>query len=305
MQQGILVTAYKKPDWLQRMLNRFGPNVSFFVHVDRKSSAEDQDRYRQLTHAHENLVFVSNQYEVNWGGFNHLKAILLLVQKAVESGIGYCHLITGQDYPVKSATYFETQLDGRQNFIEFFPLPTSNWKDGGLDRLIYYHFHDIFDPKTRLGKVPLKLLAGIQGVLHMKRPLPDNVRFYGGSTYWSLNRVCLEYVLDYIRRDPSFLARFRYTFCAEEVFFQTVLLNSPLRETLINDNRRYICWHTRNGSAPAILDASDFDSIITSKALFARKMAYPESQDLVDRIDKMVHSVISSGGAGRRDGEHD
>jgi hypothetical protein len=299
MQQGILVTAYKHADWLSRVLNRLGRDFSFFIHVDRKSSPRDREQYRNLSHSQRNPIVVCSQYEVNWGGFNHLRAILLLVQKALESGMDYCHLITGQDYPVKSADYFHTQLDGKQNYIEFFPLPTNRWRDGGLDRLAYYHLHDVFDAKTRFGGVSLTLLSALQRALHHRRHLPSTIRFYGGSTYWSLNRACLEYVLDYIEHDPYFLDRFRHTFCSEEIFFQTILLNSPLHETLVNDNRRYICWHGRHGSVPAILEEEDFSSIMSSNALFARKMAYPVSQGLVDQIDLAVHSVVSRAGKQR------
>jgi hypothetical protein len=296
MQQGILVTAYKHADWLSRVLNRLGPDFSFFIHVDRKSSLRDQEQYRRLSHSHRNLIVVCSQYEVNWGGFNHLRAILLLVQKALENGMDYCHLITAQDYPIKSANYFHAQLDGKQNYIEFFPLPTNKWSDGGLDRLAYYHLHDVFDAKTRLGRLSLHFLSAVQRALYRRRRLPSTLRFYGGSTYWSLNRACLEHVLDYIEHDPYFLARFHHTFCSEEILFQTILVNSPLRETLVNDNLRYICWHGRHGSVPAILEEEDFSSIMSSNALFARKMAYPVSQDLVDQIDLAVHSVDSHTG---------
>ena len=303
MQQGILVTAYKHTDWLPRVVNRLGPDVAFFIHVDRKSSPRDQAQYRQLCHSQKNRIAVFSQYEVNWGGFNHLRAILLLVQKALESGMDYCHLITGQDYPVKSADYFHAELDGKKNFIEFFPLPTDQWRHGGLDRLVYYHLHDVFDARTRIGRLSLDFFTALQRTMHLKRSLPSTPRLYGGSTYWSLNRACLEYVLGYIEQAPAFLARFRHTFCAEEIFFQTILANSPLHETLINDNRRYICWHGRHGSTPAILEGEDFGSIMSSDALFARKMAYPMSQDLVDQIDLAVHSVIPH--AGKQGGGYD
>jgi len=293
MKQGILVTAFKEPAWLERVVQCFGPGFSFFIHVDRKSPASVREGYRVLATRYDSIVFLSSFYHVNWGGFNHLQAILLLVQQALESGMEYCHLITGQDYPVQRPEYFACQLSKGKNYMEFFSLPTSNWLHGGLDRLVFYHFYDVFDRKTYPGKKAIKILKSLQKMLPVRRKLPNGIRLYGGGTYWSLDRACLEYVMEYIQRRPAFLDRFRYTFCAEEIFFQTVLLNSPLRDFIVNDHRRYICWEGRHGSLPAILDVSDFEKITHSNALFARKIAYPESSELVDLVDRKVHQLSS------------
>ena len=289
MKQGILVTAYKRPEWLYRVIEQLGQDFSFFIHVDRKTPLRDQERFRELSRSHGNVTFVSNSYKVNWGGFNHLQAILLLSERALESGMEYCHLITGQDYPVKSASYFGQELTKEISYIDYFELPSIYW-GGGLDRMTLFHLNDVLNRKTIGGKASLVLLAAIQRLFRVERSLPNNVGLYGGSTYWSLNRACLDYVLDFIKRDPSFLDCFRYTFCPEEMFFQTVLLNSPLRDTLVNDNLRYILWEKRYGSYPAILDSSDVGPILSSTALFARKIAYPESLELVNQIDSAVYA---------------
>lgn len=285
IKQAILITAYKEPEWVEQIIRCLGSEFYYFLHIDKKSSDSDWIRYSGLAEKYPNIVFISNLYKVNWGGFNHLRAILLLVEKALELEMDYCHLITGQDYPVKSAHYFATEFQNSENYMEYFALPTTNWNGGGLDRLIYYQFHDEFDMKTFLGKKVVKSLKSIQKGLSIKRKLPENFQFYGGSTYWSLNRNCLEYVLQFLKENTGFLDFFRYSFCAEEIFFQSVLLNSPFKNHIINDNRRYICWVTRNGSMPAILDETDYDAIIASTALFARKIAYPESVRLVAQLD--------------------
>jgi len=288
MKQGILVTAYKHPEWLRRVVDLLGSDFSFFIHIDRNTSSRDQERFRQLGRSHGNVIFVSNRYKVNWGGFNHLQAILLLSERALESGMEYCHLITGQDYPVKSASYFGQDLATENSYIEYFEIPSVYWK-GGFDRMTLFHLNDVFNRRTIGGKTALIMLTAIQRLFRVERSLPENVKLYGGGTYWSLNRACLEYVVDYTKRNPSFLFHFRHTFCPEEILFQTVLLNSPFRGNLVNDNLRYIRWEKRYGSYPAILDSSDVGSILSSAALFARKVAYPESQELVDKIDRAVH----------------
>ena len=54
------------------------------------------------------------------------------------------------------------------------------------------------------------------------------VQFVGGAIKWVLNSE--------ISRD--LLNRLENTTCGEELFFQTVLLNSPFSENIINNNLR-------------------------------------------------------------------
>ena len=111
---------------------------------------------------------------------------------------------------------------------------------------------------------------------------------YGGSTYWSLSRGALEYVTDFSQNNKLILNRFKFTLCAEEFYFQTVLLNSAFADSIINNNLRYIDWIARNGNNPAILDESDYEKLISSKALFARRIEAPTSKLLMSKLSDFL-----------------
>ncbi len=98
-------------------------------------------------------------------------------------------------------------------------------------------------------------------------------QLYGGNTYWSLTREAVQYVITHTQENPKFLKRFNFTFCAEEMYFQTVLMNSSFKESINHDDLRYMDWATGRGGNPAFLDETDFESIISSKKLFARKLS--------------------------------
>jgi len=118
-----------------------------------------------MCRAYPNVRVVDDDaYSLNWGGINHLRAILLLAELALESDAGYFHLITGQDYPARSQDAFR-RLDTTKSHIESFALPSPAWASdgGGLDRIRYYRLHDVFDApdlcqnfKTRR---PMKLIS--------------------------------------------------------------------------------------------------------------------------------------------------
>lgn len=85
---------------------------------------------------------------------------------------------------------------------------------------------------------------------------------------------------------PSASLLFEHTYCPEELYFQTVLMNSPHAGRVVNDNLRYILWEKRHGSLPAVLDESDFEPLKASGALFARKLSSPVSSGLMALLDQ-------------------
>ena len=293
MKQGILVTAFKEPLWLERVVRRLGERFSFYVHVDGKSKPEVVEGFFALSRKYPD-VKVYSRYRVNWGGNNHLKAILLLVEEALKDGMGYCHLITGQDYPLKSPEALLAEGERQVNYLDSVKLPRSDWKDGGYDRLHYYNLFDLFNGRTRWGRRIIHYIVAIQRIVSFKRRIPMELPWYGGMTYWSLTRECLEYAMGYAAEHPRFMKAFDHSFCAEEIFFQTVLMNSPFRDSIVNDDRRFIVWEFRDGNNPATLDERDYDSATASPAFFMRKVAYPQSERLVEAIDRFAGGASPS-----------
>jgi hypothetical protein len=216
---------------------------------------------------------VNNSYKVNWGGLNHLKAILLLSAEALKNqDNSFFHLITAEDVPVKSKDIF-LGLDKAKNYLEFFEMPIATWSgNGGFDRINYFHLYDLFDAKKYKQRSYIKKFVWLQKKINLKRSYSDKhpKKLFGGSTYWSLNSEALNYVVNYPNKE--FLKRFQFTFCAEEIYFQTILLNSPYAKDIVNNNLRYMIWPSGNGGSPAYLDTCDFQAIISSDKFFARKV---------------------------------
>ena len=75
--------------------------------------------------------------------------------------------------------------------------------------------------------------------------------------------------LDYMDNHPDYLRRFRHTSIAEEICLPTLWCNNSL--PLINNYLRYIDWGA-DGANPKVLTEKDYDKIVASGALFARKM---------------------------------
>lgn len=288
MQQAVLITAYKNIRHLVEIIDFLNnSNFIYFIHIDKKSIINDKDIL--FLSQKENVRVIDRHYKINWGGINHLKAILRILKEAFrDNDIEYFHLITGHDFPIKSAGYITSFLENNKGkeFMEVNKLPYAKWPgNGGIERLTLYNLYDEVDGRNGLGRRIINNLNKVQKRLGIKRGFNEGFPpLYGGSTYWTLSRNAIGYVFDYMDNNPQYLKRFKYSFCSEEMFFQTLLCNSHFKENIVNNNLRYIIWEQRNGNFPANLDNSDFESIINSDALFGRKFEYPVSEGLLLKL---------------------
>ncbi|MFT5859680.1 MAG: hypothetical protein ACI865_001784 [Flavobacteriaceae bacterium] len=277
MKHALLITAYKDFKQLAQLVNEFDENFNIYIHIDKKSKVNQKTIQCILKNA--NVAYIETKYTVNWGGINHLKSYLLLSEEALKNDQNeYFHLITGQDYPLKNNEYFNELLfnstDEKISYLDYSKMPALKlWTtDGGMGRLEYYNFYDLFNAKSSLGKKSLYYIKKLQLKLKFKRAINIKQQLYGGSTYWTLPRNTLQFVINFTEQNPVFFRRFKYTFCAEEIYFQTVIMNSEHAKNVINDNLRFIDWENAKDGGPAFLDESDYERIVSSNKLFARKI---------------------------------
>lgn len=269
MKQAILIIGYKSIDNIMRIIDYFDDNFQFYIHIDKKSNADLTPLYTIKNKA----INIYKEYKVYWGGVSIIKVSLFLVKKALEDKNNiYFHLISDQDFPTKPVTHFFKLAEEGKNYLVYEKLPRKIWDgNGGLDRIYYYHFYDNFNArKYGIGRL-LRFLVYLQKLCGIKRSYSSNLpKLYGGSNWWSLTREVLQYVIN-VSENDSFLKRMNYTLASDEIFFQTILVNSKYLKSISNKNLRYVDWELRNGSSPAFLDISDYNKIILSEKIFARK----------------------------------
>jgi hypothetical protein len=293
-----IILAHKLPEQLVRLVRKLNNDLtSFIIHVDKKT---DQVTYRSMVDplcTFKNVFFL-HRYERNYRDFNHLKATLDGFQKVYELGIPYDYMIllTGQDYPIKSNEHIQMVLrdSGGNSFLEYFTLPSEHWKNenGGLDRINYWHFnwhgleYAIREKNRYTPSFLTPLISGPAKFLPFQRKLPPDFKVFGGSAYWCLSRDCIEYVRTFVKQNNDFVKFFKHVLIPEEIFFQTVLLNSPLKSKIINDNLRYIVWPSSHH--PPILRKENLNEFINSNKLFARKFDETVDLDVLDMIDEFT-----------------
>ena len=286
MKHALIVLAHGNIPDLLDMLGQFDDHFDAYVHLDRKAPVSAADLRELETSAR--VRFLSRRYTVNWGGMNIVRAILEVSREAVkDKDLSYLHMVTGTDRiivkPSRLRAYFEAHRG--KEFMLHFVLPTRFWPNGGLDRLSHYDLLDLFDVRTERGKKYRNLALHFQERLGFKRSIPsDFPPLFGGSMSWSLTRELVEYVLRKDADDPAFMRRFAHTHCPDEIAMQTLIMNSPFAPNVVNNNLRYIDWTRKKSAHPYVLDLANWDEMMASGNVLARKIDRPFSDGLIERL---------------------
>lgn len=282
MKQALLILSGNESEKLPSLVKQFDERFNIYIHIDKKMEVSDNIILSLKRFI--NVKMISRLFITNWGSMNIVNAILHLCTEALyDNENSHFHLISGADYPIKSNDYiFKTFNSEEDNYINYFRLPTPYWEGGGYNRLLLFHPLDSLNIKNLQERD--KYIKFVQYQIHnnIERE-PLNIPYYGGSTWWSLSRGCIEYIVK--NKDAyNLYQRMHDTFAPDEMFVQTLLANSPYRPYLKNNNLRFIKWEYQNGNIPANLDLSDLNNIIGSNNLFMRKVDKACSIDLVKEI---------------------
>jgi hypothetical protein len=237
---------------------------------------------------------------MRWGDFsltaNCQNAVGHLLKSDFKFDYVFC--VTGQDYPLKTPDEIRQVLadaDGR-SFVLHEAFPVARWEPGGMGRLFSYNFvynHKAYQfpkwnvPQRRWVRWIYKI---INTLVPRRGRFPLNMHPFGGSLHWTLSRTAAEYLEQFVSNNPAYDRRFRFTFASDEVYVQTILANSPLKNRLIDNDLRYLKWPTPGAASPGVLGQADLPQILASDAVFARKFDVTVDHRVLDLIDQHVDS---------------
>ena len=273
MRIGYVILAHTLPDHLVRLVRRLDSDrAQFVVHFDVRGSDSEFEGIEREFAGTPNVQLLPRR-RVQWCGFSLVETALDGVQRLLNADppLDYVVLLTGQDYPLRPAGEIESRLaagDGR-SFLTYRPS-----RGRFLRRMTRAHWHGTIG--SRKLRLPNRLMP-----LTFRRTLPAGLEPYDGSAHWCLSRAALEYVRT---RDDALVEFFRWVACPEESFFQSILLSSPLADSIVNDDLRYIDW-SEGGASPRVLTSYDLDRMLASNALFARKFDPRVDSEVLDALD--------------------
>jgi hypothetical protein len=277
MRVAYLVTAHRNPQQLSELLRAvYDPRDLFIVHADARAPEVRAAALQFAREAGPNVHVVPGR-KIVWGGVSQTKHQLRMMRYALQwpAGIGadarpwdYFINLSGQDYPLRTPSEIREDLarqSADRNYLEVLDYETASAPL--LQRTQYYHFE--FRDKVRRLKI--------------RRKRPGDLHLYWGSAWFTVSRAFCALATQ-SAESRRVLRYIRFVRMSDEMFFQTLLMNSSLRETLVPENYRKIVW--AGGSHPRTFTVEDTDQLLTSTAHFARKFDETIDSEILDLLKK-------------------
>lgn len=277
-----LILAHKAPAQLERLVRKLAhPQARIFIHLDRKADYRLFAPLAALPRVH----FIRHRLDVKWGGYSLTRAALEGMREILQSSVHYdfINLLSGEDYPIKPVEAIHEFLAQHigQSFLECQP-DTSEWWQANQSRFNQYHLTEFnFRGQYMVQRV-------LNRVLPRRKP-PLFSTLYGGNMggWYTISRECAAFVVEFVDAHPRLRRYARYTWGSDEFLVHSILFNSPLAATIVNNNLRYIDW-SAGGSNPKILTADDLPTLQDSSRLYARKFDASHSAQLLMQLDYLT-----------------
>jgi hypothetical protein len=298
-----LLLVHNQPAHVARLVRALDDKgVHFFVHVDVDGKAR-LDAFTTALPRQANVHFVARG-NVYWSDFSAVQAELRLIEAATRFTPSFERyaMMSGADYPIKSREEIREALSTTdRELIRIDHKLTGPGKNGNSAFVDRYHFRAGHLARVARSPRALRLAQWYDRLLKLAnrhlgpRRLVSGFPFYKGSSWWCLTDGCVRYVLDFVKKNPEVMRILRFTFVPEEILFQSVLKSSPFADRISQDFEKgpapknlhgchYVDW-TTGPTLPRVLDVRDLGSLLSSPALFARKLDPVTSSGLLTRLD--------------------
>ncbi len=227
------------------------------------------------------VIFIQNRVKVSWGDYTIVQATLNGLKEIMAGGqYDYINLLSGQDYPIKSIEYIHKQLSRTPGKAFMHTLDVATEWQEAITRYTKYHLSYLnFPGRFHAEALMNKLLPD--------RKFPAGMTPVGRSQWFTISRIHVQYILDFVQKNNSFVRFFELTWAPDEMFFQTILHNSAHRKDMVNDNLRYIDW-SEGKANPKVLTMADADALTASPKLFARKFNPSIDSKILDYLDGLA-----------------
>jgi hypothetical protein len=273
-----LVLAHRAPEQLRSLAKVLASNGGrVFVHVDAKAALDD---FAEALRGLQRVQMSPQPLPIWWGGFNMVAATLHLCRAALDAGAERLVLLSGADFPIKQMHHVESDLSKPLDRIEMLTLPNQNLgTDGGVGRFRLVHRVDACS-RVRL---PPFLLPALHRTLApwLKRQPPMGLVPIVGSQWWALQAETVRAVIDFFDHHLAVERYFRGCGVPDESLFQT-LIHHLCAAVPRTGHGRLIIWDRH--PMPYVFRLQDWDELMASDALFARKFDFERDPELMRQL---------------------
>ncbi len=277
MKHAYLIIAHHEFAILQELVSALDDNRNaIFIHIDRKVRVIPELKTEK---AELHFVPDADRIDIRWGHFSQIETEFVLFTLAHKYGpYSYYHVISGVTLPLKG----QDEIHGLfavgsdiQYFVPIGHVDSELEEKGNMINLGMRNFS-----KSLSAQIWRQQLIRIQRMLGIR--VNSDRRFVKAANWVSITQEAVDYLLE---AKQKIFKKYRFTMCGDELFIPTELNHSNRNWTCMYSDE--LLYQEMNGSNARELTLQDFEAMVASQAIFARKFSVKE-----DELVKMVLKKI-------------
>ena len=297
-----LISAHTDAPQLKRLVEALHPDAHFFIHIDKKS---DISPFQAMLQG-DNVHFLQNRIDVRWGTILEVEYQMALIKAAIDHPVHFDRIffLSGMDYPLWSNTHITQWLEaqGDKEILSGIRMdtPLLSKQQYELYTLARPFFHIKWLSNKSNERLSI-LCRKAKGLLGMRKPLSFMVNgqewhLYKGSAWWCISQQLATYIYQIYTSEPAVRSYFINSFGQAETLIQTIAFNSPewAPRCILHEGKypglaaltplHYILYEP----VIKVMDENDYDTLMASGKMFARKFISGKSDQLVESLGLRV-----------------
>lgn len=298
-----LISAHTDAPQLKRLIEALHPDAEFFVHIDLKSRLED---FTSLIHQ-DNVHFVEKRTDVVWGSIRQVEYQMTLIQSALTFPVKFDRFffLSGLDYPLWNCNQItswmqkhpnEEFISGYQMDTELLPKDQVELYEVARPFVHLCFLSQKWNQRLSILARKTKRLLGLRKKRHFTVN-GETWHLYKGADWWCVSRNLLLSIYNVYTTQPEVREYFKDSFAPSETLPQTIAFNSKEWSShCILHKGKYPGLTTLTplhriiyDPIIKVMDESDYDMLMESGKMFARKFLSGKSEALIKKIIENHH----------------
>jgi len=283
-----LIIAHQHFDMLKSLICALdSEHADFYIHINK--SVKNLNEEDILSAAVKSQIKIYRKYKITWGADTQIRCELFLMEQAVKETYDYYHLLSGVDIPLKTSGEIEAFFEAQE--MSFLEVKQEENLTGTLARVRRYYPLQRFIGRQTAGRGIRHALLDqldyecekIQNLVGIDRTKNAPFAYCRGANWFSIRHELIVYALEHKKLIRKY---FYSTKNADELFLQCIAMSSPYKDSIVRDSLRLVDWQRTEfgGCSPHTFTMDDWDMLIGSDKLFARKFDPDKDRVVIDAL---------------------
>lgn len=246
LRTAFILQMHKNPVQVNKLIKQLiaDDQADIYIHIDQKQ----YDKLNDKILVHPNVRILERSIDCEWGDISQVDTTILLLKAVLDSGNQYDFIClrSGQDLLVKNdfkqfltnnigKTFLVNRKIGRENL----GLVEIKWPKITRQR------YSAFQPIRIFRRIIQSLYRKGINVFPNSNPWPKDFLFYKGSQWFTIPFEVGKYMIEFIDNNDWYYNYFENSMVPDECFFHTLIMNSPYKDQVINNNLLFLKWGFR------------------------------------------------------------